>query len=192
MVEAGVFGQLSNRSNPCRAVEFIRWHLTSCYCYETIITFLRWIFISYVCLLTSGNGSKRSSLCLNANSQTYRCLHLFCSIDLLIVFAMAKPTPLIFISHGSTMMMAEESVVTRDWQDIGRKAELRGIKGIVIMVLQQDFTSCCFWNPFTDDSACRVFTGTCEVATRSTSPSRRTLGGTPSRGWIRRNTRALE
>ena len=47
---------------------------------------------------------------------------------------MGKPTPLVFVSHGSTMMMGETSVVTKDWQDIGRKAERRGIKGVVIMV----------------------------------------------------------
>jgi aromatic ring-opening dioxygenase catalytic subunit (LigB family) len=47
---------------------------------------------------------------------------------------MGKPTPLIFVSHGSTMMLGEESVVTRDWQEIGRKAERRGIKGVVMMV----------------------------------------------------------
>lgn len=54
---------------------------------------------------------------------------------------MKTPTPLVFVSHGSTMMMAEESMVTKDWQDVGRRAELRGIKGVVIMVRQGPETS---------------------------------------------------
>lgn len=44
------------------------------------------------------------------------------------------PTPLVFVSHGSTMMLGEQSVVTQDWQEIGRKIEKRGVRGIVLMV----------------------------------------------------------
>ncbi len=47
---------------------------------------------------------------------------------------MAKPMPMIFVSHGSTMMAGEQCVVSEDWQETGRQAELRGVKGIVIMV----------------------------------------------------------
>lgn len=45
-----------------------------------------------------------------------------------------RPTPLIFVSHGSTMMLGEQSVVSDDWERQGRNAERRGIKGIVILV----------------------------------------------------------
>ncbi|KAI0131922.1 aromatic ring-opening dioxygenase family protein [Xylariales sp. AK1849] len=44
-----------------------------------------------------------------------------------------SPTPLIFVSHGSTMMLGEQSVVTRDWQETGRKIEKRGVKSIIVM-----------------------------------------------------------
>ena len=32
------------------------------------------------------------------------------------------------------MMLGEQSVVSRDWQEAGRQAELAGVKGIVLMV----------------------------------------------------------
>ena len=32
------------------------------------------------------------------------------------------------------MMLGEQSVVTQDWEEIGRQAENRGIKGVVLMV----------------------------------------------------------
>lgn len=41
--------------------------------------------------------------------------------------------PVLFVSHGSTMMLGEESVVSRDWEEQGRNAERCGIEGIVIL-----------------------------------------------------------
>ncbi len=49
-------------------------------------------------------------------------------------------TPLVLVSHGSTMMMAEESWVTKDWAATGRLAEKHGIKGVVIMVCLSRYT----------------------------------------------------
>ena len=47
--------------------------------------------------------------------------------------SMDNPMPALFVSHGSTMMLGEECVVSDDWEEAGRQAELRGVKGIVIM-----------------------------------------------------------
>lgn len=44
-----------------------------------------------------------------------------------------KEFPVIFVSHGSTMMLGEDSVVSDDWEEQGRNAERSGIKGIVIL-----------------------------------------------------------
>ncbi|CUM67392.1 uncharacterized protein PRCAT00005086001 [Priceomyces carsonii] len=44
-----------------------------------------------------------------------------------------KEFPILFVSHGSTMMLGEESVVSKDWEEQGRNAERRDVKGIVIL-----------------------------------------------------------
>ena len=37
------------------------------------------------------------------------------------------------MSHGSTMMLGEDSAPGRFWEGVGREAQKRGIKGIVWM-----------------------------------------------------------
>jgi aromatic ring-opening dioxygenase catalytic subunit (LigB family) len=43
-------------------------------------------------------------------------------------------TPVHFFSHGSTMMLGEESKSADYWKQCGDEALARGIKGVVIMV----------------------------------------------------------
>jgi len=43
-------------------------------------------------------------------------------------------TPVYFFSHGSTMMLGEESTSADYWKQCGDEALSRGIKGVVIMV----------------------------------------------------------
>jgi len=44
------------------------------------------------------------------------------------------PTPVHFFSHGSTMMLGEESESADYWKKAGDEALANGIKGIVMMV----------------------------------------------------------
>lgn len=44
-----------------------------------------------------------------------------------------KDFPILFLSHGSTMILGEESVVSRDWEEQGRNAERNGVQGVVIL-----------------------------------------------------------
>lgn len=45
-----------------------------------------------------------------------------------------SPTPVIFCSHGSTMMLGEDSAPGRYWESVGLEAKQRGIKGVIFMV----------------------------------------------------------
>ena len=42
-------------------------------------------------------------------------------------------TPVHFFSHGSTMMLGEESVSGRYWRNCGDEALANGVKGIIMM-----------------------------------------------------------
>lgn len=44
-----------------------------------------------------------------------------------------KSTPVLFFSHGSTMMLGEESTSADFWYKCGRDAENHGFKNIVLM-----------------------------------------------------------
>lgn len=44
------------------------------------------------------------------------------------------PTPVFFFSHGSTMMLGEESEPAKIWEAAGTEAIRRGVKRIVMMV----------------------------------------------------------
>ena len=46
----------------------------------------------------------------------------------------AAPTPIHFFSHGSTMMLGEESSSADYWKKCGDDALANGIKGVVMMV----------------------------------------------------------
>ncbi|KAH8691284.1 aromatic ring-opening dioxygenase family protein [Talaromyces proteolyticus] len=43
------------------------------------------------------------------------------------------PTPAFFFSHGSTMMLGEESEPAEVWKSVGDEAQKRGVKSIVMM-----------------------------------------------------------
>ncbi|RDL33937.1 uncharacterized protein BP5553_08305 [Venustampulla echinocandica] len=43
------------------------------------------------------------------------------------------PTPVFFVSHGSTMMLGEESEPAAIWKEMGDEATRRGVKSIVMM-----------------------------------------------------------
>ncbi|SCV74179.1 BQ2448_6611 [Microbotryum intermedium] len=45
----------------------------------------------------------------------------------------STPTPVIFCSHGSTMMLGEDSAAGRYWQKVGEEAMARKIEGVVFM-----------------------------------------------------------
>lgn len=42
-------------------------------------------------------------------------------------------SPCFFMSHGSTMMLGEDSKPAEFWQSVGKEAKRRGIKGIIWM-----------------------------------------------------------
>lgn len=44
------------------------------------------------------------------------------------------PTPVHFFSHGSTMMLGEESESADYWKKCGDEALANGIKGVIMMV----------------------------------------------------------
>lgn len=44
------------------------------------------------------------------------------------------PTPVHFFSHGSTMMLGEESESADYWKKAGDEALAHGIKGVIMMV----------------------------------------------------------
>jgi aromatic ring-opening dioxygenase catalytic subunit (LigB family) len=46
----------------------------------------------------------------------------------------AAPTPVHFFSHGSTMMLGEESESATYWKKAGDEALANGIKGVIMMV----------------------------------------------------------
>jgi hypothetical protein len=48
---------------------------------------------------------------------------------------MANSTPVHFFSHGSTMMLGEESASATYWKKCGDEALANGVKHVVIMVL---------------------------------------------------------
>lgn len=48
-------------------------------------------------------------------------------------------TPVHFFSHGSTMMLGEESQSADYWKKCGDEALANGIKGVVIMVWKLTF-----------------------------------------------------
>lgn len=50
---------------------------------------------------------------------------------------MPSLTPVHFFSHGSTMMLGEESKSADYWKACGDAALARGIKGVVIMVSEE-------------------------------------------------------
>lgn len=54
-------------------------------------------------------------------------------IDILANLELA-PTPVHFFSHGSTMMLGEESTSATYWKQCGDNALAHGIKGVVMMV----------------------------------------------------------
>ena len=45
-------------------------------------------------------------------------------------------TPVHFFSHGSTMMLGEESESAEYWKNCGDEALSNGIKGVIMMVSQ--------------------------------------------------------
>ncbi len=49
-------------------------------------------------------------------------------------FSMASPTPVHFFSHGSTMMLGEESASATYWKKCGDEALKNGVKHVVMMV----------------------------------------------------------
>jgi aromatic ring-opening dioxygenase catalytic subunit (LigB family) len=48
--------------------------------------------------------------------------------------ASTSPTPVHFFSHGSTMMLGEESQSATYWKKCGDEALANGVKHVVIMV----------------------------------------------------------
>jgi aromatic ring-opening dioxygenase catalytic subunit (LigB family) len=52
----------------------------------------------------------------------------------LLLIKFAGLTPVHFFSHGSTMMLGEESESADYWKKCGDEALARNIKGVVIMV----------------------------------------------------------
>ncbi|KAM0753459.1 LigB subunit of an aromatic-ring-opening dioxygenase LigAB [Meredithblackwellia eburnea MCA 4105] len=44
-----------------------------------------------------------------------------------------SPTPVIMCSHGSTMMLGEDSGPGRYWESVGKEAMKRGVKGVIFM-----------------------------------------------------------
>jgi aromatic ring-opening dioxygenase catalytic subunit (LigB family) len=54
------------------------------------------------------------------------------------------PTPAFFFSHGSTMMLGEDSVVGDFWASVGTEAKRRGVKGIVFMGAHWEVTGDAF------------------------------------------------
>jgi aromatic ring-opening dioxygenase catalytic subunit (LigB family) len=53
-----------------------------------------------------------------------------------------EPTPVHFFSHGSTMMLGEESTSADYWKECGDEALANGIKGVVMMVCLSVSSSC--------------------------------------------------
>lgn len=45
----------------------------------------------------------------------------------------APRSQVVFCSHGSTMMLGEDSTAGRYWQKVGEEALARGVKGVVFM-----------------------------------------------------------
>lgn len=53
-----------------------------------------------------------------------------------------KMTPVHFFSHGSTMMLGEDSASARYWERMGEEALKNGVEHVVIMVssIEQSYT----------------------------------------------------
>jgi hypothetical protein len=63
-----------------------------------------------------------------------RCCAVLCGAVLCCADeAAVDPTPVFFFSHGSTMMLGEESESASYWESVGNEALRRGIKTIVMM-----------------------------------------------------------
>jgi aromatic ring-opening dioxygenase catalytic subunit (LigB family) len=54
----------------------------------------------------------------------------------LIITIAAGLTPVLFLSHGSTMMLGEESESADFWKKCGDDAIAYGIKGVIMMVFR--------------------------------------------------------
>jgi hypothetical protein len=51
-----------------------------------------------------------------------------------LIVLFPAPTPVFFFSHGSTMMLGEDSEPAKIWEAAGTEALRRGVKRIVMMV----------------------------------------------------------
>jgi hypothetical protein len=58
----------------------------------------------------------------------------FCFIISKGIVRMGSPTPVHFFSHGSTMMLGEESASATYWKKCGDEALKNGVKHVVMMV----------------------------------------------------------
>lgn len=59
---------------------------------------------------------------------------VFLLVEIFRSFKYVGLTPVHFLSHGSTMMLGEESDSANYWKKCGDEALARNIKGVVIMV----------------------------------------------------------
>jgi aromatic ring-opening dioxygenase catalytic subunit (LigB family) len=50
------------------------------------------------------------------------------------LLTVTAPTPVHFFSHGSTMMLGEESESATYWKKTGDEALANGVKGVIMMV----------------------------------------------------------
>lgn len=57
---------------------------------------------------------------------------------LLLIFATDLP-PVHFFSHGTTMILGEQSIIADYWKKCGDEALAHGVKGVVIMVHKSSF-----------------------------------------------------
>ena len=60
--------------------------------------------------------------------------HYLLHRNLVNVFAPADLPPVLFLSHGTTMMLGEDSRVRDYWRKLGQDALKAGVKGVIIMV----------------------------------------------------------
>lgn len=58
-------------------------------------------------------------------------------------------TPVHFFSHGSTMMLGEDSASARYWERMGEEALKNGVEHVVIMVSSTEQS---YRNPFLEDT----------------------------------------
>lgn len=62
-----------------------------------------------------------------------------------VLTAFTAPSPVHFFSHGSTMMLGEESSSADYWKKCGDEALANGIKGVVMMVRFLQMSSAIFY-----------------------------------------------